>query len=53
MSYANSRIPSSAQQGVHDKLAERVARHLREPFRKPYADYNRAAFEISLRRARR
>lgn len=48
MSYANSRIPSSAQQGVHDKLAERVARHLRDPFRKPYADYNRAAFEVSL-----
>ncbi|THF56583.1 tRNA (guanine(46)-N(7))-methyltransferase TrmB [Pseudothauera rhizosphaerae] len=48
MSYANSRIPSSAQQGVHENLARLVERHLREPFRKPYADYNRAAFEASL-----
>ncbi|AUL99990.1 MAG TPA: SAM-dependent methyltransferase [Pseudothauera hydrothermalis] len=48
MSYANSRIPSSAQQGVHEKLAERVARHLRQPFRKPFADYNRAALALSL-----
>jgi len=48
MSYANSRIPTSAQQGVHEALAGRVERHLREPFRKPFADYNRAAFERSL-----
>ncbi|HRP74337.1 MAG TPA: SAM-dependent methyltransferase [Rhodocyclaceae bacterium] len=48
MSYANSRIPDSAQQGVHEQLLRRVRRHLDEPFRKPYADYNRAAFEASL-----
>ncbi|ATE59607.1 tRNA (guanine(46)-N(7))-methyltransferase TrmB [Thauera sinica] len=50
MSYANSRIPDSAQQGVHENLARVVARHLAEPFRKPYADYNRAAFDASLAR---
>ena len=48
MSYANSRIPDSAQQGVHENLARIVARHLAEPFRKPYADYNRSALEASL-----
>ena len=48
MTYANSRIPASAQQGVHEGLAARLERHLAAPFRKPYADYNRAAFEVSL-----
>ncbi|MCK9260448.1 MAG: methyltransferase domain-containing protein [Azoarcus sp.] len=48
MSYANSTIPVSAQQGVHDRLAEQVARHLAQPFRKPINDYNREAFEASL-----
>ncbi|QDF96721.1 SAM-dependent methyltransferase [Azoarcus sp. DD4] len=48
MSYANSRIPASAQVGVHDSLARLVDRHLAEPFRKPYADYNRAAFDAAL-----
>lgn len=48
MSYANSRIPESAQTGVHEQLVRRVARHLAEPFRKPCLDYNRAAFEESL-----
>lgn len=48
MSYANSRIPQSAQPGVHEKLAHVVAKHLAEPFRKPFADYNRAAFAASL-----
>lgn len=48
MSYANSRIPVSAQQGVHEALDVRVQRHLREPFRKPCAPYNRDAFERSL-----
>jgi len=48
MSYANSSIPQSAQQTVHDALVERVRKHLAEPFRKPYAEYNRAAFDISL-----
>lgn len=48
MSYANSRIPTSAQQAVHERLADLVARHVNEPFRKPIADYNRVAFESSL-----
>lgn len=48
MSYANSRIPSSAQPDVHEQLLRRVERHLSEPFRKPLADYNRAAFELGL-----
>lgn len=48
MSYANSRIPASAQAGVHDNLARLVERHLAEPFRKPYADYNRAALDAAL-----
>ena len=48
MSYANSKIPESAQTGVHEGLAERVLRHARKPFRKPYADYNRVAFADSL-----
>ena len=48
MSYANSRIPASAQADVHAQLLRRVERHLAEPFRKPYADYNRAAFAASL-----
>ncbi|MDR3214181.1 MAG: methyltransferase domain-containing protein [Azoarcus sp.] len=43
MSYANSRIPASAQQGVHEHLAARVGTHLAHPFRKPVADYNRSA----------
>ncbi|WP_332671209.1 tRNA (guanine(46)-N(7))-methyltransferase TrmB [Aromatoleum sp.] len=48
MSYANSRIPASAQSGIHEQLVRRVERHLVEPFRKPYAEYNRAAFVASL-----
>lgn len=48
MSYANSRIPESAQSGIHEQLVRRVERHLSEPFRKPYADYNGAAFAASL-----
>lgn len=48
MSYANSRIPVSAQQGMHEGLPARLERHLREPFRKPFAPYNREAFERSL-----
>ncbi|AVR88386.1 tRNA (guanine(46)-N(7))-methyltransferase TrmB [Thauera aromatica] len=48
MSYANSRIPQSAQQGVHEALRARVQKHLAEPFRKPFADYNRAALQIAL-----
>lgn len=48
MSYANSRIPLSAQQGAHDRLAVCVGRHLSEPFRKPVAPYNQEAFARSL-----
>ncbi len=48
MTYANSRIPVSAQQVVHHKLAGVVRKHLAAPFRKPFAAYNRAAFEASL-----
>ncbi len=48
MSYANSRIPESAQQDVHEHLAARVARHLAAPFRKPFSDYNRNALDLSL-----
>jgi tRNA (guanine-N7-)-methyltransferase len=48
MSYANSRIPQSAQQGVHEGLIERVRKHLAEPFRKPFAEYNRAALQAAL-----
>jgi tRNA (guanine-N7-)-methyltransferase len=48
MSYANSRIPESAQSGVHEQLERRVLRHLEEPFLKPYAEYNRVAFAASL-----
>ena len=47
---ANSRIPSSAQTGIHEHLATLLERHRQSPFRKPYADYNRAAFAASLAR---
>lgn len=48
--HANSRLPTSAQQGVHDHLGALLDRHLAAPFRKPYTDYNRAAFDASLER---
>jgi tRNA (guanine-N7-)-methyltransferase len=47
---ANSRVPQSAQSGVHEHLARLLDRHLNSPFRKPYADYNRAAFAASMAR---
>ena len=51
--HANSRIPRSAQSTLHDHLEALLERHRTAPFRKPYADYNRAAFEASMaRRAR-
>lgn len=46
--YANSRVPQSAQTGIHERLAERVDRHRRESFRKPILDYNRAAFDTAM-----
>lgn len=48
MSYANSRIPGSAQAGIHEQLERRLRKHLAEPFRKPFADYNRDAFAAAL-----
>lgn len=48
MSYANSRIPVSAQQGVHEQLEHRVRRHLEQAFRKPFAPHNVEAFEACL-----
>ena len=50
---ANSRVPTSAQIAVHEHLPALLERHRRAPFRKPYADYNRAAFAASLGRWRR
>ncbi len=47
---ANSRVPTSAQTGIHAHLAALVDRHRAAPFRKPYADYNRAAFDASWKR---
>ncbi len=50
---AKSRIPSSAQNTIHAHLAALLDRHRTAPFRKPYADYNRAAFAASLERRQR
>lgn len=47
---ANSRVPTSAQTGIHDHLATLLDRHCASPFRKPYTDYNRAAFAASFER---
>lgn len=49
----NSRVPTSAQTGIHEQLATLLDRHAASPFRKPYADYNRVAFEASLERRAR
>ena len=48
--HANSRLPTSAQTGIHGQLAHLLDRHRNAPFRKPYADYNRAAFDASMER---
>jgi tRNA (guanine-N7-)-methyltransferase len=50
---ASSRIPTSAQTGVHAHLGRLLDRHLASALRKPYADYNRAAFDASLERRAR
>lgn len=50
---ANSRVPTSAQTGIHEHLATLLDRHAAAPFRKPYADYNRAAFSVSCERWQR
>ena len=51
--HANSRPPTSAQTGIHEQLATLLDRHRNAPYRKPYADYNRAAFEASMERRER
>jgi tRNA (guanine-N7-)-methyltransferase len=51
--YGNSRVPASAQNGIHPHLSMLLDRHAGTPFRKPYADYNRVAFTASLQRFRR
>lgn len=48
MSYANSRIPASAQQAIHEHLAVDVRRHAENPFLKPFAEYNRSAVNAAL-----
>lgn len=45
---ANSRPVISSQTGIHERLAGIVVRHAATPFRKPVADYNRAAFEAGM-----
>lgn len=50
---ANSRVPTSAQTGIHENLAALLERHRRSPYLKPYADYNRAAFVESVERWQR
>ena len=50
---SNSRVPTSAQTGIHAHLATLLDRHLSSPFRKPYTDYNLAAFDASLERRER
>ncbi|GHU36676.1 hypothetical protein AGMMS50256_33610 [Betaproteobacteria bacterium] len=50
---ANSRVPTSAQDGIHRHLAALLERHRQAPFRKPYTDYNRVAFAASIERWRR
>ena len=51
--HANSRIPTSAQTTIHEQLAVLLDRHRAAPFRKPYSDYNRAAFDASMERRAR
>ena len=45
-----SRIPQSAQTQAHVDLMEKLGRHRDSPYRKPYADYNRQAFDDSMKR---
>jgi tRNA (guanine-N7-)-methyltransferase len=51
--YGNSRLPASAQTDLHPQLALLVDRHRQAAFRKPCADYNRAAFATSFERFQR
>jgi tRNA (guanine-N7-)-methyltransferase len=45
---ANSSPISSSQVRVHDRLTTIVAKHAANEFKKPYTDYNRAAFDASI-----
>jgi tRNA (guanine-N7-)-methyltransferase len=45
---ANSTAVHSNQPGIHEHLAALVARHAASPYRKPIADYNRAAFDLAI-----
>lgn len=42
---SSSRRVESSQQGLHERLADTVRKHLAHPFRKPYAAHNVEAFE--------
>jgi tRNA (guanine-N7-)-methyltransferase len=44
----NSRFIASAQHGTHRDLEALVLKHMAHPFRKPMADYNRAALAVAL-----
>jgi tRNA (guanine-N7-)-methyltransferase len=48
--YANSRDIDSAQDAPHDKLAELVARHRDNVFRKPISAHSQAAFDEAMQR---
>jgi tRNA G46 methylase TrmB len=42
---STSRIVTSNQQGLHDKLEAVVSRHLNSPFKRPYPAHSREAFD--------
>jgi len=44
----NSRFIASGQHGTHRDLEALVLKHMAHPFRKPMADYNRAALAVAL-----
>jgi len=46
--YANSSPITSAQEGIHEQLADLVARHAQSTFRKPVMPYNQEAFDTSM-----
>lgn len=45
----NSREITTSQQGLHERLDEVVQRHLRHPFRKPFAEHTQVAFDETNR----
>jgi tRNA (guanine-N7-)-methyltransferase len=50
---ANSRVPTSAQNGPHEDLPRLLERRASTPFRKPCAEYNRRAFFESMEKCER